>query len=316
MGTNPTVAADDKRKHTRSPAYPFVNLETAIKRAREFYKEEIRNSANLKVAVKHWGYEAKSSGGIQTAAALIAFGLLSDEGSGERRKVQLTQNALRIILDERTESPERDQAIKLAALTPKIHQELWQKFGGRLPSDEQLKHMLVLDWEPPFNENTVVGFIKEFRDTINFAKLSESDTVTLEENLKDGGKGAYVPQIGDYVQWESGGALQFREPARVRELSSDGRFAFVEGSSTGLPVGQLIREKAPLGPSLVRETRNPLSPNKPMQEDVFSLSEGRVVLQWPTPLSADSIQDLKDWLRLVERKITRSVASPEETEKP
>ncbi len=48
-----------------------------------------------------------------------------------------------------------------------------------------------------------------------------------------------------------------------------------------------------------------------MQEDVFSISEGRVVIQWPAPLSAESIADLKDWLKIVERKITRSTASAE-----
>src|SRR6202521_5703900 len=50
------------------------------------------------------------------------------------------------------------------------------------------------------------------------------------------------------------------------------------------------------------------SPKKhTMRQDVFSLAEGTVTIQWPTPLSADSIQDLKDWLKIVERKIARSV---------
>ncbi len=43
-----------------------------------------------------------------------------------------------------------------------------------------------------------------------------------------------------------------------------------------------------------------------MKHDVFSLAEGEVVISWPTPLSPDSIQDLKDWLKIVERKIARS----------
>ena len=43
-----------------------------------------------------------------------------------------------------------------------------------------------------------------------------------------------------------------------------------------------------------------------MRQDVFSLTEGEVILRWPTPLSADSIVDLKDRLKIVERKITRS----------
>lgn len=55
------------------------------------------------------------------------------------------------------------------------------------------------------------------------------------------------------------------------------------------------------------------SPN--VREDVFSLAEDEVLLRWPAPLSADSIQDVKEWLKIVERKITRStVAKDEESE--
>jgi hypothetical protein len=53
-----------------------------------------------------------------------------------------------------------------------------------------------------------------------------------------------------------------------------------------------------------------------VRQDVFSLAEGEVVLSWPAELSADSIADLKDWLKIVERKITRSekTAQPEPSE--
>jgi hypothetical protein len=74
-------ADDVKRKRQRSPAYPFINLETALRRAKEFYEKEVRNAVNIKIAAKHWGYEEKSSGGLQTAATLISFGLLRDEGT-------------------------------------------------------------------------------------------------------------------------------------------------------------------------------------------------------------------------------------------
>jgi hypothetical protein len=55
---------------------------------------------------------------------------------------------------------------------------------------------------------------------------------------------------------------------------------------------------------------NPLSEKSTMNEDVFSLSE-EVTIKWPTPLSADSIQDLKDSLKILECKIARSAAAPE-----
>jgi len=43
-----------------------------------------------------------------------------------------------------------------------------------------------------------------------------------------------------------------------------------------------------------------------MRQDVFSLTEGEVVLSWPTPLSEESISDLEVWLELIKRKISRS----------
>ncbi len=43
------------------------------------------------------------------------------------------------------------------------------------------------------------------------------------------------------------------------------------------------------------------------KQDVFTLDEGQVVLQWPPNLSPESFQDLKDWLELQLRKIGRAV---------
>ena len=169
------VASSDKRTRTRSPAYPFVNLETAIARAKQFFDKEQRNAANVNVAMKHWGFKDESSSGASTVAALTSFGLLQDEGIGDKRKVRLTPNALRVLLDARPDFKERTELIKQMALAPKIHQQLWEKWGNDLPSDAQLRHTLLLDWPVPFNENAVDWFIKEYRDTIAFAKLTESD---------------------------------------------------------------------------------------------------------------------------------------------
>jgi len=307
-----------KRKRQRSPAYPYINLETALKRAKEFYENEARNAVNIKVAVKHWGYEEKSSGGLQTAATLISFGLLKDEGIGDKRKLQLTQIALRILLDTRPDSKERGIAIKEAALAPKVHQEIWKKWGSALPSDSSLKYTLTVEWVPPFNDNAVVGFIKEYKDTIAFAKLSEADELSAstlyagEENERVQEQHLYVPKIGDYVQWEPGGILQFQEPKCINRLSADGKFVFVEGNPAGLPVDEITEQTRP-EPAIPPAVRNHITSNQTsgkanMREDVFSLSEGTVTFQWPVPLSDDSIQDLKDWFKILERKISRSGA--------
>ena len=165
-----------KAKRTRSPAYPSINLETAIKRAGALHDQDKMNAVPLKIAVKRWGFKEKSSGGLVTTAALKSFGLIKDSGSGDDRRIQITEEARRILLDQRQESSERDETIKQAALKPKIHQFLWRKWGADLPPNDTFSHELI--FELSFNENSVKDFIKEYRDTISFAKLTNSDTLS------------------------------------------------------------------------------------------------------------------------------------------
>src|SRR5437879_5106905 len=116
----------------RSPAYPVINLETAVKRASEFYDKEHRNSAHPTVALKHWGYnDPKNSYAARVLAALKQFDLMKEVGA----KVQLSDLALRIILDKRPESAEREAALKEAALSPKIHTSLRAVWTDSLPTD-------------------------------------------------------------------------------------------------------------------------------------------------------------------------------------
>lgn len=309
--TAPIIQDDDKKNKDRSPAFPFIGLKTAIERAKEFYDEEKRAAAPVTVAVKHWGYKEKSSGGIQTIAALKYFGLLTDTGSGDTRKVQLTDLGLRIVMDERTVSADRDALIKKAALMPKIYSRLWDQWGASMPSEENVRHHLRVDLK--FSDSTVDSFIRGYKDTISFAKLTESDKVASEDGNGEAGNAGYVPQVGDYVQWESQGALQFKEPVKVLSISTDHTHAFVEGSATGLPVGQLVRAAAPARVPVPQTTFSRITPvpQTNMQEDVYSLPEGRIVVQWPASLSKESVAEVKDYLKLLERKIVRSTAKDE-----
>src|SRR5438105_11530029 len=111
-------------KRQRSPSYPSIDLETAIDRARTLYAREGRNIAPNHAILGHWGYSAKSGPGFGTLGALKRFGLLRSEGAGKSR---LSDLALRIVLDERQDSPERAEDIKEAALSPAIHKEIWEK---------------------------------------------------------------------------------------------------------------------------------------------------------------------------------------------
>jgi len=316
-----TATATAKAKRHRSPAYPGINLQQAIKRACEFYDKENRNPASFKAAANHWNYSEKSSGALVTCAALKSFGLLDELESPHGRTFKVSSLGLKIVADKRPDSPERDAAIREAALRPKLHAEIWRRYNGRLPSDAELQYQLENEWH--FNLNSIDPFIRELRETIAFAKLTESDKI----GETDEGE-AETPEvkIGDYVQWLSQGAEQFRELKRVNGLSDDGAYAFLDGETTGVPVGELEVGEAPampppatpLPPPSPRWTRAQLQPpvyagGSVMKNEVFSLDGGgEVVITWPSPLSAAVIEDIKDWLKIVERKISRSVEKPEE----
>lgn len=317
--TKVQVQEAEKRKRTRSPAFPFINLETALRRAKEFYGEQQHHAAPVKVAVKLWGYEEKSSGGLQTTAALVSFGLLSDVGMGFHRRVSLTPLAQKILLNP--DANDREQAIKQAALNPKIHRTVWQKWGPN-PPEATLRYALLAEWEPKFNPKTVDAFIHEYRDTIAFAKLTESDKVTSEvkdSGDEEGSETTFVPKVGDWVQWEHNGVLGLPEPKQIKGFSSDREWAYVDGQNGACPTRELIPESAPLNaktlPAASLVQRQESLPKTYMQEFVVPLSDGsKAVFQWPSTLSKADADDIKDSLKIVERKITRSIAEEKSAE--
>ena len=89
----------------RSPAYPSINIDEAVERARVLYEKEGEHPALVRTAAAHWGYKPKSSGGLMVISALKAYGLLIDEGSGADRKVRLSDDGIAIVQDEREISP-------------------------------------------------------------------------------------------------------------------------------------------------------------------------------------------------------------------
>jgi hypothetical protein len=52
-------------------------------------------------------------------------------------------------------------------------------------------------------------------------------------------KEKFMFKAGDYVEWVSNGVLQFTS-LKITHFSDDGKYAFVEGSMTGLPIEQLF----------------------------------------------------------------------------
>jgi hypothetical protein len=172
-----------QKRKGRSPSYPGVGLQKALELAATIRQREGRNAAPINAVLGHWSYKPKSGAGLVAVAALKKFGLVTDAGSGDRRTVQLSDLAYRILVDEREASPEKQQLVKQAALTPVIHRTVWYKYAGNLPSDQTLSYFLKT--EKGFTDVAVKEFIPQFRATVAFAQLSISDRVSSEGENED-----------------------------------------------------------------------------------------------------------------------------------
>jgi hypothetical protein len=167
--------APAKAQRQRSPNYPSIDLQVAVSKATAFEKAVGKNKAAYEAAASYMGFTPTSSSALRCVAALVSFGLLDEEGQGKARKLWLSDIGRAAVMATEA-SPERQAALREAALRPRLHRELWDRWGGRLPDDETIRSYLRL--ELGFVESATSPFITEFKTTIDFAKLSESGTVS------------------------------------------------------------------------------------------------------------------------------------------
>jgi hypothetical protein len=170
-------APSAKRRKDRSPNFPFISLEKAIERATAFFDVERRNAAPVPVAVKRWGYAEKSSGGIQTIAALKSYRLMEDSGRGSERKIKLTEVALRI-LSPKPGSSDREDAIRIAAISPARMAEVFKENQEHPPSDATLLWQLIN--EKHFTEESAAEFVKIWNKNKDYSRLYSSGIVSTD----------------------------------------------------------------------------------------------------------------------------------------
>jgi hypothetical protein len=291
----------------RSPNYPAYGLAETIQMAKAIWKKEERTAVSPDVAVKALGYQTLNGTARTKLASLRKFGLLEAAKSGGERISDLAMN----LLHSTTDSPEYSAAIQEAALKPELYREIYRSHPKG--SDDAIRSFLKIS--KAFSESGAAQFLEAYRATLKLANLDGGAYTASVNGNKPGKKPEKTPMIGDTVQWESQGVLQLPVPRRIRALSEDGEWAFIDGSNTGIPVKELTvvpaipeNPKPPLNASLAPPV---LSEEQAPWQDVFSLAEGRVVLSWPAALSKDSYEDLSAWLDIVKRKIARSIKTGE-----
>lgn len=155
---------DSKARLNRSPNFPYINLTVALDRAQQLYASSRGNPVRLRDAADDWKLSPTSSGTQRVAAALLAFGLLTDEGSGDERRLKLSQTAMRILDDTRPGI--REGLLRDAALRPAVIREYYNKWHHRRPSDSHAISQLKFD--SGFNDDSARMFLRVFDDALGY----------------------------------------------------------------------------------------------------------------------------------------------------
>lgn len=293
----------------RSPSFPFITLTRAVERARQLYAAAKRHEMRLIDAAAAMNYGGKSSGAIQTLAALIAFGLVEDSGSGDARKFKITDLAFKALEDERPGA--REVALATAAMTPKMIAEYAIKWKDGRPADGICISELRIDGG--FTEDGAKAFLRVFDDALSYAKVGDSDKKSDTGGPIDRKLEPPNPQVavGDLVCVEANGQIVF-EKTRVRHI--DGQWVFVEASETGAKMSDvtLLEKASPAGetpPTLALE-RDDGSSAAGQEMDRFTVDEGVVKIVFPSGMTRDSVEELEAFLGLFIKKAKRRAGAP------
>lgn len=251
----------------RSPSYPVVPLETALSRLAEFEAHFKRIPARPEKIGEAWGIKAKAYAD-RIAAALRYFGLLEYQGTavpGAPRYVIVSDEGRKYLRTQQEEL--RREMVKAAALRPKQIAKFWSEWGPDRPADPAAIDQLAL--ESGFSDVGARDFLKVYDATIAFAGLADYDNVV--DSGQETSEAAMAP-VGHAT-------------------------AVSQGVSSSSIARQLMDES----PMSVRYPKS----KSPMLQEIFNLDEGPVTLSFPSDLSQESYEDLKDQLELFLRRAQR-----------
>jgi hypothetical protein len=206
-------------------------------------------------------------------SALKSFGLVSEtEG-----RIKLEQRGIDIVARS-ADDPKRKQALKDAILSPAIYRDLVKEYPNGLPSDITLGSELVAGKK--FNPKSVDDFIKDLKSSLVFSGIGPSAVLDSKEDDESNGEENPVSQA-----------------------------SVLEPVVEAMPIKPKAEAESIQKPPLPAKREYIQPPPANVRQDVFSIEEGAVTVQWPASLSPESIEDISAWLEILKRKIGRSVAN-------
>jgi len=168
-----------KRELHRSPNYPAMSLDDAIDKVRAIYAQERKAKTSTQVIYKHLGFEKATGSAARAISSLRQYGLL-DGNSGS---YGISDSAFQI-LHLPDADPKKTDLIRTAGRKPALFSELLARYGAELPSDDTIRSFLITS--KSFNPASVADFVRAFRKTVAFAKLTSSASQVDDPEGEDG----------------------------------------------------------------------------------------------------------------------------------
>lgn len=228
----------------RSPSYPSLSLRKAIDGVAKIYEVYRTSPVDRLSAAKLIGFSTLSGPASSALGALRGYGLMEIAGKGTSI---VTERAKKILFPE--DESQRLECLIEAANSPPIFQEIRQTFADHdVPPKQGIISLLN---RKELSTKAVKIATRSFIETAEFIveekrKVSGSAEIATNEDaeLRKLGDNATADKaieirVGSLVQWESQGVLQFSEPRRIRHISEDGDWVFVDDSETGIPMNEV-----------------------------------------------------------------------------
>jgi hypothetical protein len=308
----------------KSPPYPYLDLEAAVEKTARLAEIAPTYSVPIVSVAKSWGYSPTSSSTIKVLGALNQFGLIDDEGSGDSKKFKLSAIGDAIVRDKRPNSEQRADALRRAALTPKVFLELWERFKSADVDVDTILHELTLgrkqSGRSEYSTSAAEEIAARYKASLGFAGLGSlengNDQATADQGDPHAKPECAKAKVGDFIQWTSAGVDQFAKPAKVMAVSDDRCWLWTDQGSTGVPMAEVtilassdtsISGAPPPPPNTVLSfmAQSPTQAKPDQFEEKKALDEGEALLIWPKVLSEASVDDIEYWLNGVIRQIRR-----------
>lgn len=300
----------------RSPSYPSMSLADAITAAGKIEAQYRSSKVDREAGAKLIGYSGLSGPANKALAALAQYGLVERAGKGEMR---VTDRARAILHPDNLEEKRRE--LRAAAMEPALFKEMQERWPNMIPPEDGV---ITYFNRRGFNPSAIRPAAKAYLQTLLFLEEEAASDSYGKEPSPDA-VAALPPdegsatkfggaRVGDWIDYESGGSVANPKPMRVRAVSDDGAWVFVDDSVTGLEMNQVVVVDAPHGAATIAE--RPTLPFASMGDEadkavpgmrkaMFPLDEGDVTLVFPEGLTTDALAELGQYLDIFLKKEQR-----------